>query len=243
MQKKITVAATGGYTVAAGQAVWKSRFNGVQAHAAMHNPAVAGTIETGRETIAKLRPVFTSSPELKCQHPEISSGNIRRFTMRIVHQGRLFVLCGVISALLAAVPAMAAVDAYMTVRGVKQGPIKGAAASGEIQLIGVVRDTATGMSSGKATHSTITITKKLDAASPKLATAASSGEVLKTVEIVFSGGSGDAKTAQKIVLTNATIASLRYSGGDELITFDYQAIEVTYAKGGKTASDDWSTPK
>jgi len=36
--------------------------------------------------------------------------------------------------------------------------------------------------------------------------------------------------------------SLKYVGGNAQITFDYQAIEVTYAKGGKTATDDWSTP-
>jgi type VI protein secretion system component Hcp len=27
-----------------------------------------------------------------------------------------------------------------------------------------------------------------------------------------------------------------------VITFDYQAIEVSYAKGGKTATDDWEAP-
>ena len=45
--------------------------------------------------------------------------------MRNVHRGRLFVLCGVVSVLLAAVPAMAEIDAYMTVEGDKQGHIKG----------------------------------------------------------------------------------------------------------------------
>ena len=162
--------------------------------------------------------------------------------MRIVHGRRLFVLCGVIFALLAAVPAMAAVDAYMTVRGAKQGPIKGDMASGSIQIISVVRDAATGMSTGKRMHSTITITKKVDVASPKLATALNSHETLSQVTITFLGASGDAKTAQKIVLTNATIVSVRYAGSNELITLDYQTIEVTYAKGGKTATDDWSTP-
>jgi type VI protein secretion system component Hcp len=62
------------------------------------------------------------------------------------------------------------------------------------------------------------------------------------VAIIFVGGSGDTKTAQKIVLTNATILSVRKSGRNEQITFDYQAIEVTYAKGGKTATDDWNAP-
>jgi type VI secretion system secreted protein Hcp len=162
--------------------------------------------------------------------------------MRNVHGRKLFVLCGVISALLAAVPAMAAVDAYMTVKGAKQGPIKGGAPAGNIQVISVERDTATGMSTGKRMHSTITITKKVDIASPKLATALNSHETLSEVVITFHGVSGDAKTAQKIVLTNATIVNVRYAGSNELITLDYQTIEVTYAKGGKTATDDWSTP-
>jgi type VI secretion system secreted protein Hcp len=162
--------------------------------------------------------------------------------MRIVHGRKLFVLCGVIFALLAAVPAMAAVDAYMTVKGAKQGPIKGDAPAGNIQVISVVRDTPTGMSSGQRMHSTITITKKVDVASPKLATALNSHETLSEVTITFLRSAGDAKTAQKIVLTNATIVSVRYSGSDELITLDYQSIEVTYTKGGKTATDDWSTP-
>jgi type VI protein secretion system component Hcp len=62
------------------------------------------------------------------------------------------------------------------------------------------------------------------------------------VAITFDGGSGDAKTAQKIVLTNATILSVRKSGGNEQITLGYEGIEVTYAKGGKTATDDWNAP-
>jgi type VI protein secretion system component Hcp len=65
---------------------------------------------------------------------------------------------------------------------------------------------------------------------------------LKTVAITFEGGSGDAKTAQKIVLTNATILSVRKAGGNEQITLDYQAIEVTWVNGGKTAMDDWNAP-
>jgi len=162
--------------------------------------------------------------------------------MRIVHQGRLFVLCGVISALLAAVPAMAAVNAYMTVTGVKQGSIKGDGMSEKIPVISVVRDTATGMSTGRRMHATITITKEIDKASPALTMAASSAEALSEVVITFEGGSGGAKTAQRIVLTNAVISKINRSGSNEQITFEYQTIEVTYAKGGKTATDDWSTP-
>ena len=162
--------------------------------------------------------------------------------MRIVHAGRLFVLCGVVSALLTAVPAMAAVDAYMTVKGVKQGAIKGDAMSDSIKLISVVRDAPSGLATGRRMHSTITITKEIDAASPKLAMASSSHETLSEVVITFEGGSGGAKTAQMIVLTNATILSVRKAGRTEEITLDYQAIGVTWADGGKTATDDWEAP-
>jgi type VI secretion system secreted protein Hcp len=165
--------------------------------------------------------------------------------MRIVHAGRLLVLCGVVSALLSAVPAMAAIDAYMTVTGARQGPIKGNGMSEQIRLVSVARDTpmATGVSVGQRRHTTITITKEADAASPKFATALASNETMRTVTITFQGGSGGAKTAQKIVLTNATILSVRKSGGNEMITFDYQAIEVTWTDGGKTAMDDWEAPR
>ena len=168
----------------------------------------------------------------------------RGIAMRIVYAGRLFVLCGVLSALLPAVQARAAVDAFMTVKGSK-GPIKSDAMSENIPLINVVRNTpmATGMAAGKRMHSTITVTKKIDVASPKLAMAASSNETLTEVAITFEGGSREVKTAQKIVLTNASIVSIRKSGSNEQITFDYQTIEVTYAKGGKTMMDDWNTPK
>ncbi len=162
--------------------------------------------------------------------------------MRFVHAGRLFVLCGALSALLSAVPAMAAVNAYMTVKGAKQGPIKGDAMSDSIKLISVVRDTPTGMSTGRRMHSTITIVREVDAASPKFATALSTNESLSEVVITLEGATGGAKTAQKIVLTNATILSIRKAGRNEQITLDYQAIQVTWTDGGKTATDDWEAP-
>jgi type VI secretion system secreted protein Hcp len=164
--------------------------------------------------------------------------------MRIVRAGQLFLLCGVVCALLAAVPAMAAVDAFMTVEGARQGRIKGNGMSEQIHLVSVARDTpmATRMPTGRRMHSTITITKEIDAASPKFATALATNETLKMVTITFQGGSGGAKTAQRIVLTNATILSVRKHGDEEVITLDYQAIEVTWVNGGKTMADDWNAP-
>ncbi len=164
--------------------------------------------------------------------------------MRSIHRGRLFVLSFVVSALLAAVPAMAEVNAYMTVKGEKQGLIKSDYGKDRIQLINVVRNApmGSGMPANKWMHPTITVTKKVDISSPKLAAAASSHETLSEVVITFEGRSGDAKAAQKIVLTNATISNIHWWGGNEEVTFEYQNIEVTYANGGKTATDDWNAP-
>ena len=165
--------------------------------------------------------------------------------MRIVRAGQLLVLSTVVAVLLPAVPAHAAFDAYMTIKGAKQGQFKGEAMSDQIRLVSVVRDTprATAMPTGRRMHSTITITKEIDKASPMLTKAASTNELLSEVVITFTGGAAGAKTAQKIVLTNATILSVRKSGGNEMITLDYQNIEVTWTDGGKTETDDWETPK
>jgi type VI secretion system secreted protein Hcp len=166
--------------------------------------------------------------------------------MRIVPQGRLFVLSTVVAVLLPAVSAHAAFDAYMTIKGTRQGQIKGDAMSDQIRLVSVARDTpmaATAMPTGRRVHSTITITKEIDKATPMLAKAASTNELLSEVVITFTGGAAGSKTAQKIVLTNATILSVRKAGGNEMITLDYQTIDVAHTHGGKTAMDDWETPK
>jgi len=169
--------------------------------------------------------------------------------MRIVHARRLLVLGCMVFALLSAVQAMATVDAYIIFKSAKQGSTKGEALAEKIPLVSVERTSAmpreasSGMATGRRQHSDITITKRIDMASPKLAQAASTNETFSEVVIAFPGGSGDAKEAQKIVLTDATIVSVRKAGGNEQITLSYRAIEVTYTNGGKTMADDWSTPK
>jgi type VI secretion system secreted protein Hcp len=163
--------------------------------------------------------------------------------MRRFHAGRFLVLCSVVcAALMPAAPARAAIDSFMTLTGAKQGIIRGDGGSEKIQLVSVVRDASTGMSAGKRQHSPIIITKKIDMASPKLATASTSHETLGNVTITFEGVSRGTKAVEKIVLTNATILSVRKAGGNEIITLDYQAIEVTWTDGGKTATDDWEAP-
>jgi type VI secretion system Hcp family effector len=166
--------------------------------------------------------------------------------MRTFRAGRLFVLSTVVAVLLTAVPAHAAFDAYMTIKSSKQGQIRSDTASDQIRLVSVTRDTpmeAAAHPTGRRMHSTITITKEIDRASPMLAQAASTHEPLSEVVITFVGASGGAKTAQKIVLTNASILYVRKAGGNEMITLDYQAIDVTWTDGGKTSMDDWDTPR
>jgi type VI secretion system secreted protein Hcp len=164
--------------------------------------------------------------------------------MHIVPRGRLFVLSTMVAVLLSAVPAHAAFDTYITITGSRQGKFKAGAMSDQIKVLSVTRDTpmAAAMPTGRRMHSTITITKEIDKASPLFAQALVTNEVLTEVVINFQGASGGAKTAQKIVLTNAKILSVRKAGGRELITLDYQAIEVTWTDGGKTMADDWQTP-
>jgi len=163
-------------------------------------------------------------------------GNIKRHVAR----------CVLVGALLPAIPAMAAFDAYMTIKGSKQGQLKGEATSEKIALKSVShesRDLATGMASGKRQHGTITITREVDAASPKFFQALSTNEVLNDVTIVFAAPGAGARKVQTIDLKNATIVSDRKAGGSELITIEYATIEVTWTDGGKTATDDWETPK
>ena len=166
--------------------------------------------------------------------------------MRIARTARMVWMCGVLT-LLPAAQAVAAIDSYMTITGSKQGPIKGAAAKeggseGSIAVSAVMHESApAGAMAGKRQHSPITITKEIDQASPKLFQAMNTHEVLSEVTITFArSGSGAGKAAQKIVLTNATITSIRKVGNSEQITFDYPTIEVTWVSGGKTSMDDWT---
>ncbi len=171
--------------------------------------------------------------------------------MRMGRARRLVLVCGIVGMLLPAVQAVAAIDAYITVVGAKQGQFKGEAVSaaapvGSIHLTSVVRqaDAASGLASGRRQYSPITITREVDKASPLFAQALATNEVLKSVVITFQGtGAGSGKDAQRIELTNATITGIRKSGNTETITFDYPTIEVTWVGGGKSATDDWSVPK
>ena len=159
---------------------------------------------------------------------------------------RRWVAAGILaSGMLYAIPAMAAFDAYLTIQGSKQGKIKGE--TERIPLTGVTHDVvmtsdrATGATSGKRQHGSITVTKTIDSASPKLLQAMKTGEVLSNVTIEFQGttGAGEGKAARMIELKDAVISNIRVTGKTEAITIDYQTVAVTYMNGNKSAQDAW----
>lgn len=164
--------------------------------------------------------------------------------MRLRNITRNAVICVLGIALLSAIPAMAAVDAYMTINGSKQGQLKGEAMSEKITLTSVSHNSAmaTGLASGKRQHGEIVITKEMDASSPKLMQAMNTHEPLNDVTIVFRN-TGAGKAVQTLNLKDAFISSVQVSGRTERITVQYATIMVTWTDGGKTATDDWESPK
>lgn len=181
--------------------------------------------------------------------------------MRTRLAGSLILLCGV-AAMLPIARAMAATPATMVVEGAKQGTFKGdtvrmgsASGGGEIQLLSVVRggggsaDAMTGMAAGRRAPATVTVTKVYGPSSAELEQALATNETLREVVIVFEAGKSatgmaaqKTKTAQKLVLTNATITQIVQNRNVQTITLQYQSIQVTTAGGSTTATDDWETP-
>jgi type VI secretion system secreted protein Hcp len=168
--------------------------------------------------------------------------------MRIGQVKRRVVVGVLMGAMLSAVPAMAALNAYLTIQGSKQGKFKGESATEKIPVTSVTHsatmasDRATGMMTGRRQHGLITITKAIDKASPMFFQAQAEHEVLSQVTIVFENsgaGAGKEKIAQTIELKDATIAGIKKTGNMEEITIDYQTIMVTYMNGNKSATDAW----
>jgi type VI secretion system secreted protein Hcp len=115
------------------------------------------------------------------------------------------------------------------------------------------RDSATGLPSGKRQYSPITFTKAWGPASPQILAALANNEVLSTVTFEFYRTGADAKQFlyQTVVLTNATVSSVRRyldspNGAEppdpralEDVSLTFQKIELKDASGS-VALDDWS---
>src|SRR3954471_17293213 len=142
-----------------------------------------------------------------------------------------------------------ALNAYLKLKGQKQGEIKGGVTQkgreGKIMVIAVShegvspRDAASGLPTGKRMHKPFVITKQLDKSSPLLFKAVTTNENLtKVVLTYFRQG----KAVAAVTLTNASAAQYVAHGQDESWSFTYQKITWTGIDGGIAAEDDWEAP-
>ncbi len=159
-----------------------------------------------------------------------------------------------------------ALNAYLKLKGQKQGEIKGSVTQkgreGKIAVIAVSheiispRDAASGLPTGKRMHKPFVITKELDKSTPLLYNVLVNNENLTDWELQFfqPSATGTEKQHYTVKLTNANIASIDFrmlnNKNPELmkfaeyeeVAFTYQKIEWTWNEGGITAGDDWETP-
>lgn len=164
-----------------------------------------------------------------------------------------------------------ALNAYLNLKGQKQGEIKGSVTQkgreGKIMVIAVSheilspRDAASGLPTGKRQHKPFVITKELDKSSPLLYNTLVNNENITEWELQFwapqlkaATGTGTEVQHYKIILHNANIAYINFRMPNnkhpdlmkfaeyEEVAFTYQKITWTWNDGGITAEDDWETP-
>jgi type VI secretion system secreted protein Hcp len=156
-----------------------------------------------------------------------------------------------------------ALNAYLKLKGQKQGEIKGSVTQkgreGSIEVIAVSheivspRDPASGQATGKRMHKPLVITKELDKSSPLLYAALASNETMKEWTLTFyrPDKGGKEVASYTITLTNAMIAGIQFVMPNnkhadlmklmeyEEVEFVYEKIQWTWLDGGITAVDDW----
>ncbi|ADW67944.1 type VI secretion system tube protein TssD [Granulicella tundricola] len=163
-----------------------------------------------------------------------------------------------------------ALNAYLTLKGQKQGQIIGSVTQkGRENSILVhaysnqivsPRDPASGLPTGERMHQPLSIVKEIDKSSPLLWNAFNTNENLTQWTLQFWSPALATtpllpeRQIYTITLTNASIASIHESMLDnedptranytlrEEITFTYQKIQWLWTDGGITASDDWEAP-
>lgn len=157
-------------------------------------------------------------------------------------------------------------NAYLRLKGVKSGEIKGSAlARGRVGSIMVIafdhavsspRDAHSGLPTGKRQHQPVLVTKEVDAASPLLWHMLVTNETISEWELRFWHPVVHGREMQyfTIQLVNACIASINMKMLDdtdpaqasrkarEEIAFTYEKIIWRYEEGGITAADDWEAP-
>ena len=161
-----------------------------------------------------------------------------------------------------------ALNAYLKIKGQKQGLVKGSVTQkgreGKIMVISAHHevispsDPASGMATGKHMHKPFVIAKEVDKSSPVLYTMLVNNENITEWELQFwtpshqgGTGSGTEKQHYTVKLTNARITDIgfrmlnnknpdlvKYAEYEE-IAFTYEKIEWIWTDGGITAQDDW----
>jgi type VI secretion system secreted protein Hcp len=172
----------------------------------------------------------------------------------------VFLVCMATVTLLPFSEAHAALNAYLNLKGQKQGDIKGSVTKkgneGAIQVIAVSheivspRDAASGLPTGKRQHKPLVIRKQIDKSTPVLNSMLVNNENIQSWElgVYMPNAKGSESLGYTITLTDASIASIRMitdADGNlfEEVTFTYKKIEWTWTDGGITAMDDWEARK
>ena len=164
-----------------------------------------------------------------------------------------------------------ALNAYLKLKGQKQGEIKGSVTQkGRENKIMVIatsheiispRDAASGLPTGKRMHKPFVVTKEIDKSSPLLYNALVNNENISewelqywTPQIKATQGVGTEVQHYTVRLINANIASINFRMANnkhpelmkfaeyEEVAFTYQKIEWTWNDGGIMAMDDWESP-
>jgi type VI secretion system secreted protein Hcp len=164
-----------------------------------------------------------------------------------------------------------ALNAYLSLKGQKQGDIKGSVTQkgrdGKIMVIAVSheivspRDAASGLPTGKRMHKPFVITKELDKSSPLLYSVLCNNENITewtlefwTPQISAKTGTGSEVQHYTVKLENANIASISFRMANnkhsdlmkfaeyEEVAFTYEKITWTWKDGGIEAEDSWAAP-
>ncbi len=159
-----------------------------------------------------------------------------------------------------------ALNAYLRLKGEKQGEIKGSVTErgreGRIMVIAAShsiespRDAASGLPTGKRQHEPFVIKKELDRSTPLLYSLLVNNEKIVEWELQFwePSPTGAEVNHYAVKLTNANIANIDFIMPDnkdpnlmkraeyEEIAFAYETIQWIWNDGGITSSDDWLSP-
>ena len=159
------------------------------------------------------------------------------------------------------IPAQAALNAFLTLSGSRQGNIRGSVTQkgreGKIMVIAADHtfyspvDQMSGQISGRRVHMPLVITKEVDRSSPLLRMALANNEIMKDFRLEFwePSPTGMEKQYFTIQLINAAISSIKFVMPNtrdpetmrlkeyEEIQFTYQRIIWTYEDGGIRAED------